>query len=373
MAEELISHEKNHAQDIINYMGSNERLGDVVQRRDYFVSLDDDEFIDLLQQVASLVRTGDANVRQYFDGEYVGLPGHEVPDHREKEALLRETWKTAKSFLADTEIGDQDALDYAALTVAGGFLYAHPFSDGNGRTSRVISYMISQGSGRGNELQEVLASSFGGGYWNVTPDNKMIPLTPERNFSGNQPNRIVWGAADETDEWTDLSVGKEDALGGIIVNSGYSDDVIRRFIEQHQGMVDVEDKINESTVVDENGKRVLDAQKFIELLVNDEKSGMTDAKSLLENHRYFRAEYVHRYLNALQSKTRIGIGRKLKAYSRPDNLTSDSEDVRRSASTSTRELGERAVNGMLTCIDRQLVTHKAISEIRQDPDNTQAA
>lgn len=370
MSEELVSHKNNHARDIIDYMNSNERLGDVVQRRDYFISLDDNEFIDLLQLVASLVRTGDANVRQYFDGEHVALQGHEVPDQREKEALLRETWETAKSFLTDNEIDNQDALDYAALTVAGGFLYVHPFSDGNGRTSRAISYMISQGSGKSNELQDVLASSYGGGYWNVTPD-KIIPLKSERNFSGNQPDRIVWGDAEEADEWADPSVRKEDALGGIIANSGYSDDVIRQFIEQHQGMVD--DKIDGSTVVDENGKRVLDAQKFIELLVNDEESGMTDAKSLLENHRYFRAEYVHRYLNALRSKARIEIGRTLKNYSRAINLTSDSEHLRLKGLTSTSELGRRAVNGMLTPIDRQLVTHKTISKIRQAPDNRKVA
>lgn len=366
MPNELVSHKNNHAKDITEFMHSDERFADSVQRRDFFCSLDEVEFIDILQQVASLVRTGNASSLQHFDGDTVGLTGHEVPDQREKEALLRETWQTAKSFLADSKIDDQDALDYAALTVAGGFLYVHPFSDGNGRTSRVISYMISQGFGRGNELQNALASSYGGGYWNVTPD-KIIPLTPERKFSGNQPDRIVWGDADDADEWTDPGVRKEDALGGIIANSGYSDDVIRQFIEQHQGMVD--DKIDVSTVVDENGKRVLDAQKFIELLVNDEESGMTDAKSLLENHRYFRAEYVHRYLNALQSKTRIEIGRTLKNYSRADILTGDFEDLRLRGLTCIRELGKRTVNGMLTPIDRQLVTHKTISEIRQVPED----
>lgn len=179
-----------------------------------------DDFIDLLQQTASLVRTGDASARQNFDGEHVTLQVHEVPDQREKEALLKETWETAKSFLMDNRIDDQDALDYAALTVAGGFLYAHPFADGNGRTSRVVSYMMSQGRGKDNQLQTVLGSSFGGGYWNVTPD-RIVPLIPMRNFRGNQPDRIAWGNDEDTDDWTDPGVPKEDALGGVIANSPY--------------------------------------------------------------------------------------------------------------------------------------------------------
>ena len=142
---------------------------------------------------------------------------------------------------------------------------------------------------------------------------------------------------------------------------------MRRFIEQHQGRVD--DKIDASSVIDEKGKRVLDGQKFVELIVTDEESGMTDARSLLENHRYFRADYIRRYLNALKSETPIDIGRRLKASSRAANLVSDSESQRREALTSRAELGKRALGGMLTPIDKYLIIHKTVSKIRQVGDD----
>ena len=69
-----------------------------------------------------------------------------MPDQREKEGLLRETWQTAQTLLHDRRFSDEDALEYAALTVAGGMLYVHPFVDGNGRTSCVLSYMIAKGA-----------------------------------------------------------------------------------------------------------------------------------------------------------------------------------------------------------------------------------
>ena len=87
MSNELISHKNNHAEDITEFMHFDERFADPVQRRDLLSSLDEADFIDMLQQTASLIRTGDASSMQHFDGDTVGLMGHEVPDQREKEGL----------------------------------------------------------------------------------------------------------------------------------------------------------------------------------------------------------------------------------------------------------------------------------------------
>lgn len=161
---ELVSHEKNHAESVMEFFATDERLQNPTMRRDYFAQLDENDFLDIVQKTAGLVRSGEAE-NQYFDGENVSLMFHEVPDQREKEQLLRETWGVAQEFLQNNELPDDDALDYAALTVAGGILYAHPFADGNGRTSRALSYVMARG-GNAQELQEILAESNGGGTCN---------------------------------------------------------------------------------------------------------------------------------------------------------------------------------------------------------------
>jgi len=120
MTEEVVSHQNNFAPQIVDYVRSVEPLSDPVTRRDYFERMTADDFIDMTQRVASMVRTGDSNQLQHFDGEKVALMAHEVPDQREKEQLLRDTWETAQVLLHDRRFTDEDALEYAALTVAGG-------------------------------------------------------------------------------------------------------------------------------------------------------------------------------------------------------------------------------------------------------------
>jgi len=353
MSNELISHEKNYAEEIAEFFNSNERLKDSTQRRDYFESLDGNGFLDLVQQVAGLVRTGNAD-QQSFDGGGVSLLLHEVPDQREREQLLRDTWVVAKEFLGDTEIPDQDALDYAAITVAGGLLYTHPFADGNGRTSRSLSYMIARGKGDSQELHDILAKSDGGGNWQVTP----IPLvTGVRSvYTGQQPKQI---------EWESAFVGEaEDALGGIIANSKYADTIIRSFIERHGD--ENERCIKESSSQNEDDTSTMNGVEFIAKLVNDPKAGITNAAELLKIHRQARADYVHRFLKAMRVKEKYQ-----PSYIRSKDFEitgRDDEFERRRKLTTIREVGERAATGLLTPAEQQLIQHRSYSRIRQDQD-----
>lgn len=352
---EAVSHEKNHAQDIAEFIHSNERLIDPTQRRDYFNQLDEDGFIDMVQQMASLVRTGDADARQHFDGDQVSLMGTEVPDQREKEDLLRKTWAVAKEYLNDNEIPDQDALDYAALTVAGGILLAHPFMDGNGRTTRATSFMISQGTANSEVLHDIIANTNGGGHWNVKPDQ--ITATEKQVYKGNQPDRI---------EWDDVFFGSnEDALGGTIANSAHDDAILRQMIEDHGEHIKVQ--LEKSVHHNENGETVLDGQKFVEELVTDPEAGITNARELRAIHRELRADYVERFLKAMQFKTPFE-ARKLMVIANMDTNDLDDEFLRRRTLTARHEIGRRAIDGKLRIIDRQLVRHKAHSRIRQIDD-----
>lgn len=350
MVNEVISHENNHLEAIVDFFNSDERWGDSIQRRDYFEHLDEDDFIDLVQQIAGLIRTGNSDM-QRFDGENVSLVGHEVPDQREKEQLLRDTWSVSRGFLADNEIPDEDALDYAALTIAGGLLYAHPFADGNGRTSRAISYLIARGNGNETELHDILANNGGGGKWQVAP----VPLVIKGQtvFEGQQPNQI---------EWEDSFMGEAmDALGGVLTNSLYKSTVIRKFIEEFGELA--ENEINDSSTPQADGSFNLNGEEFIAKLVNNQESGISNASKLLKIHREARADYVHRFLRAMQTEERLK-----PRNIRPEDFEiskKDNEFNRERKRVIIKEVGKRSLDGLLTPAQQQLVQHRALSEVRR--------
>ena len=264
--------------------------------------------------------------------------------------------------MSDTNIPNEDALDYAALTVAGGLLYAHPFADGNGRTSRTLSYMIARGNGDKQELHNILAETGGGGNWQVAP----IPLvmSGQSVFEGKQPKRV---------EWDDALAGvAEDALGGVIANSRYSDTIIRKFIEKHGDLT--EQQIEESSSPNDDGTSTLKGEDFIASLVNDPEAGMTNASELLKIHREVRADYVRRFLKAMQSKQSF----KPRNIREDDFLITDQDnnEFRRGRKqVIIKEFGKRSINGLLTPADQQLIQHRALSRVRrkQEQDEDVAA
>ena len=110
-----------------------------------------------------------------------------MPDQREKEELLRETWSTARHFLQDANTGDENALEYAALVVANGIILTHPFADGNGRTSRVLSYVIATGDTSEVKLNELLED--GQRLWKTALPNVLTHAfdPPELENEGEDP------------------------------------------------------------------------------------------------------------------------------------------------------------------------------------------
>jgi hypothetical protein len=349
MTHEIVPHTNNRSEEIADYFNQEERLADATMRRDYFASLDETDFIDLVQKTAGLVRDGNV-ISQSFDGDKVNLMGHEVPDQREKEELLRKTWLVAKEFLNNTDLSDQEALDYAALTAAGGLLYAHPFADGNGRTSRVLSYVIALGKIHKNDLSEILNETAGGKNWQVTP----IPIVESgrSNFEGNQPSEILW---------EDSFAGEaEDALGGEIANSIYKDAIIRTFIDRHAEEVF---KNNARQIsADEKGNTILRGEDFIFSLVNDPESGMSNAHDLINIMRELRADYVERFLMAMQSKEPV-----MPRNIRPIDLNITDKDKGywlNRKQTIIKTFGSLAIDGKLTPAQQQLIQHRASSKIR---------
>jgi hypothetical protein len=359
---EVVSHDNSFTPQILEYVHSNEALADPVTRRDYFEHMSGDDFIDLTQQIASLVRTGDSEQRQHFDGEKVGLMGHEVPHQKYKEDLLRETWDTAKSFLTNRDISDEDALEYAALTVAGGILYVHPFADGNGRTSRFTSFLMAQGE-QDPEALDAMAKSLSG-EWQVAPAQQ-IGLWEKQEYKGEQPKEI---------EWEFQFAGEaEDALGGTIVDSFYKDLTVRKFIDTAD---DETMKLIESCVTrDEDGSMAtLNGDKLLEVLVNDPEKGIGNAQRLLDLKRQFQSEYVRNYLRAMRSDV-YGNRRVIREsdINPPVPTISGTEDgqpttdklyesrkVRQKIITGV--LGERAIDGSVRVRDEAVAQHRAYSK-----------
>lgn len=336
MAEEVVSHQNNFAPQIVEYVNSVEAFADPVTRRDYLEQMTGDDFIDMTQQVASLVRTGDSNQLQHFDGDKVALMTHEVPDQREKETLLRETWQTAQTLLHDRRFSDEDALEYAALTVAGGVLYVHPFADGNGRTSRTLSYIISKGAESEDDLRKITAESSGGGMWNVAPNDRLA-LPKEREYQGDQPDRI---------EFEDTFAGEAtDPFGDVITNSIYSSSILRSVIERAD---DPETRaIVEACSRDEEGHKVLDGDMFLKGLAASDRA-LEYAQTMFGTFRELRADFVHRYLQAMVSEVPVEQRIKVPAHQ---------EIGERMQS----EISRRAIGGLLLRRDQAAAEHRAYS------------
>src|SRR6187402_3357248 len=145
-ASETVPHSGELAPDIVDFFQAFSDLNDPILRRDRLEQFSEEDFLDLVGRTASVVRSGNANALQAFDGDDVSLAWQETPDQRDKTSLLVETWRTAKSILQNREFNDDRALEYAALVVAQGLLFVHPFKDGNGRTARLLSYFIARGT-----------------------------------------------------------------------------------------------------------------------------------------------------------------------------------------------------------------------------------
>jgi hypothetical protein len=331
---EIVSHQNSFAPQMVEYVQSNEALADPILRRDYFEHMTEDDFIDMTQRIASLVRTGDSNQLQHFDGTTLALTTHEVPDQREKESLLRETWRTAQTLLHDRRLSDEDALEYAALTVAGGILYVHPFADGNGRTSRTLSYIIARGAESEDELRTMTENSSGGDAWHVAPNAR---LAFQRQFGGNQPDQI---------EFEDTFAGEAtDPFGDTISNSSYNKSILRSLIEKADP--DTQAIVERCTMRDEDGRSKLDGDMLLKELAASDRAAEY-AQTLFGSYREVRADFIHRYLQAMVSETPIERLIKVPAGERGERMTG--------------EIGKRAIDGLLLPRDQAAAEHRAYSD-----------
>lgn len=348
--EEIIPHDNTFAPEIIGYVKSNEALADPATRRDYFERLSEDDFLAVTQRIASMVRTGDSNQLQHFDGAKMTLRTMEVPDQREKEQLLRETWRTAQVLLSDRKLSDEDALEYAGLTVAGGLLYSHLFDDANGRTSRMLSYIIEKGAESVDDIEAMTTASGGGGAWDVYP-NSQLALPSTRQFQGDQPDRIVFA----TEASGGISGEQDDGFGGDFVNSDYNASILRVFIERAD---DPETRaiIEACSSADRDGYTILDGDKLLkELAISN--GAVEYAQILSGASRELRADFVHRYLLGMVSE--VAIEQRIEQY---PGMTRKSRQVNEHMAG---EIVKRTANGLLLPREQAAIRHRALSSIHR--------
>ncbi len=348
---ELVSHNIEHSADISEQFIANEAMLEPSTRRDYLSRLESSDFIDLTEQIASLIRTGDGSARQHLDGTNVSLLFHEVPDQRDKEELLRETWETALTFLNDPNITDEQALEYAASTVAGGILFTHPFADGNGRTSRAFSYLIELGPADSEEIKDMLTKSVSES-WNVTPRQKaMLPF--QHKFTGEQPERLIW---------EDQMAGEaEDAMDGLVVDSVYQNIMLRSFLEMKGDAA--RDIIDRCSVRSQDGTLVsVDGDALITALVNDPEHGFEYASDLHDLRRLARSDYVRRFLDTMSSNEPRVMQVAEQKQLRPSE--SASVFVKDVAEVLKMKLAKRQIDpGSILPRDDFVIAHKAYSTI----------
>ena len=82
------------------------------------------------------------------------VPIMDTPALEDKYKLLVESVEASSRILEDDTLDDSAALRRAGLIISTPLIYIHPFADGNGRTSRLVQYLIEFGSERGERLFE---------------------------------------------------------------------------------------------------------------------------------------------------------------------------------------------------------------------------
>jgi hypothetical protein len=179
-------------------------------------------------------------------------------------------------------------------------------------------------------------NSSGGGAWHVAP-NTRLALPNQRQFGGNQPDQI---------EFEDTFAGEAtDPFGDTISNSGYNKSILRSLIEKADP--DTQAIVERCTTRSEDGRSNLDGDMLLKELAASDRA-TEYAQTLFGSYREMRADFIHRYLQAMMSEAPVERRIKVPVGERGERMTS--------------EIGKRAVDGLLLPRDQQAAEHRAYSD-----------
>lgn len=124
-----------------------EHLRDSDERRTLYADMTDEQYTHMFGYINSITQ-GKQIEYDYENGE---TPFMSTPSLEDKGPLMDLTFKTVRSILSDSNLDTETALRRAGLTMAGAANYIHPKENGNGRSGRVMHYMIEFGTERGDQ------------------------------------------------------------------------------------------------------------------------------------------------------------------------------------------------------------------------------
>lgn len=147
----------------LEIIGIADTLYNPKDRRDFFKNFSDENYRKALGYINSLVRGRgiDFSYQNRADSKY--RPERlETPNIEDIPELMSNTFQTVRGILTDSRFHDGPALMTAGLTLSGAVNLIHPYENGNGRTARVIHYLMEFGTERGKTaLEEELYAIIG--------------------------------------------------------------------------------------------------------------------------------------------------------------------------------------------------------------------
>jgi hypothetical protein len=232
-------------------------------RREFFADLSAADFIDLTKIIGGLLRGQKIGTLAEFDGTYEqALGGIEVPYAQDKAAVLKEFWQLARQFLNDQGIENpHEALAYASIMAANAIILVHPFVDMNGRTSRLLSYIIFNGAPSKQIWEEILSQHDGrtdSGSWalnNIATQRGMFLKFDKNSFQNpQQPDKIIFDLHQSPSHVFKL---REWSIRAII----------DAFDHGH-----VQECLVNNLTRDESGATILDGEQFLSQIVAGERA-----------------------------------------------------------------------------------------------------
>jgi hypothetical protein len=366
---DIVAHSPDQARAVAEFYKLPEFSEDPAIRRDNLAGLEGADFVGLIQKVNNVIRGGEANASQPFDGINVALMFQELPDHADKEQLLKETWDTAREFLKNPDMNDEDALAYAGLTAAGGLVYVHPFADSNGRTGRVLMHLMtgSRSESLQPELEEILSAA-GRKAFGVSPVDMQHYANREQDHLGatvQLPPKVTWG-----DENTVLDgpPGQEPDPAERLAGSTVKRRALKVFLEHSDEAA--RELFGKYTQTAENGQAVsLDAESALKELVNLPEKGIGYAAQLAEAHRIAKAEFVRKFLKAMTNDNHQDF---TDAYQRKLVERARAQDPELGGINAVHaiNLAKLATGaGQIKARDDYLATHQTYSSIKRDQNS----
>jgi hypothetical protein len=131
----------------LELLGIKEHLRNPDERRALYADMTDEQYAQMFGYVNSIMR----GKRIEYDYENGETPFMSTPSLEDKEPLMDLAFETVRSILSDPDLDDKMALRRAGIAMAGAINYIHPKDNGNGRSGRVMHYMIEFGTERGDQ------------------------------------------------------------------------------------------------------------------------------------------------------------------------------------------------------------------------------